>query len=42
MDTLEEGDVQVIRSGSGISHSEEICDNSEIFKFGLIRIFQKL
>ena len=29
---LEEGDVQVIRSGSGISHSEEICDNSEIFQ----------
>ena len=29
---LEQGDVQVIRSGSGISHSEEICDNSEIFQ----------
>ena len=30
--SLHEGDVQVIRSGSGISHSEEICDNSEIFQ----------
>ena len=30
--SLKEGDVQVIRSGSGISHSEEICDNSEIFQ----------
>ena len=29
---LEQGDVQVIRSGSGISHSEEICDSSEIFQ----------
>ena len=29
---LEQGDVQVIRSGSGISHSEEICHYSEIFQ----------
>ena len=29
---LEQGDVQVIRSGSGRSHSEEICDSSEIFQ----------
>ena len=29
---LEEGDVQVIRSGSGISHSEEIGEKSEIFQ----------
>lgn len=29
---LEEGDVQVIRSGNGISHSEEIGENSEIFQ----------
>ena len=29
---LEQGDVQVIRSGNGISHSEEICDRSEIFQ----------
>ena len=29
---LEQGDIQVIRSGSGISHSEEICDSSEIFQ----------
>ena len=29
---LEQGDLQVIRSGSGISHSEEICDSSEIFQ----------
>ena len=29
---LEEGDVQVIRSGSGISHSEEIGKKSEIFQ----------
>ena len=29
---LEQGDIQVIRSGSGISHSEEICDGSEIFQ----------
>ncbi len=29
---LEQGDVQVIRSGNGISHSEEICDSSEIFQ----------
>ena len=29
---LEEGDVQIIRSGNGISHAEEIDDNSEIFQ----------
>ena len=29
---LDEGDVQVIRSGSGISHSEEILEQSEIFQ----------
>ena len=28
---LSEGDVQIIRSGNGISHAEEIDDNSEIF-----------
>tara|TARA_B100001057_G_scaffold498556_1_gene605918 strand:- start:491 stop:1240 length:750 start_codon:yes stop_codon:yes gene_type:complete len=29
---LSKGDVQIIRSGNGISHSEEIDDNSEIFQ----------
>ena len=29
---LNEGDVQIINSGSGISHSEEILENSEIFQ----------
>ena len=29
---LDEGDVQIIRSGNGISHSEEILENSEIFQ----------
>lgn len=29
---LKQGDVQVIRSGSGISHSEELEKNSEIFQ----------
>jgi len=29
---LEEGDVQIIRSGNGISHSEEMLENSEIFQ----------
>ena len=29
---LEEGDLQVIRSGNGISHSEEIGEKSEIFQ----------
>ena len=29
---LKEGDVQIIRSGNGISHAEEIDDNSEIFQ----------
>ena len=29
---LNEGDVQIIRSGNGISHSEEILENSEIFQ----------
>ena len=29
---LEEGDVQIIRSGKGISHSEEIGEKSEIFQ----------
>ena len=29
---LSEGDVQIIRSGNGISHAEEIDDKSEIFQ----------
>ena len=29
---LQEGDVQIIRAGNGISHAEEIDDNSEIFQ----------
>ena len=29
---LKEGDVQIIRSGNGISHAEEIDDKSEIFQ----------
>ena len=29
---LDEGDVQIIRSGNGISHSEEILEKSEIFQ----------
>tara|TARA_B100001564_G_scaffold134519_1_gene112815 strand:+ start:443 stop:1201 length:759 start_codon:yes stop_codon:yes gene_type:complete len=29
---LKKGDVQIIRSGNGISHSEEIMENSEIFQ----------
>ena len=29
---LSEGDVQIIRSGNGISHSEELMENSEIFQ----------
>lgn len=29
---LTEGDVQIIRSGNGISHAEEICEKSEIFQ----------
>ena len=29
---LLEGDVQIIRSGNGISHSEELMENSEIFQ----------
>ena len=29
---LKEGDVQIIRSGNGISHAEEIDNNSEIFQ----------
>jgi redox-sensitive bicupin YhaK (pirin superfamily) len=29
---LNKGDVQIIRAGSGISHAEEILDNSEIFQ----------
>ena len=29
---LKQGDVQIIRSGNGISHAEEIDDNSEIFQ----------
>ena len=29
---LKEGDVQIIRSGNGISHAEEIDGNSEIFQ----------
>ncbi len=34
--TLDEGDVQIIRSGSGISHAEEIDENSEIFQIWFI------
>ncbi|MCS5663108.1 MAG: pirin family protein [Flavobacteriales bacterium] len=30
--TLEQGSFQVIKSGSGIAHSEELCDNSAIFQ----------
>jgi redox-sensitive bicupin YhaK (pirin superfamily) len=30
--SLKEGDVQIIRSGSGISHSEELLEKSEIFQ----------
>jgi redox-sensitive bicupin YhaK (pirin superfamily) len=29
---LNQGDVQIIRSGNGISHSEEILENTEIFQ----------
>ena len=29
---LAKGDVQIIRSGNGISHAEEICEKSEIFQ----------
>jgi|TARA_B110000881_G_scaffold185454_1_gene173667 redox-sensitive bicupin YhaK (pirin superfamily) len=29
---LSKGDVQIIRSGNGISHAEEICEKSEIFQ----------
>ena len=29
---LNQGDVQIIRSGSGISHAEELMENSEIFQ----------
>ena len=29
---LKEGDAQIIRSGNGISHAEEIMDNSEMFQ----------
>ena len=32
MDILEEGDVQIIRSGNGISHAEELESKSEIFQ----------
>ena len=32
MDPLSKGDVQIIRSGNGISHAEEIDKNSEIFQ----------
>ncbi len=30
--SLNKGDVQIIRSGSGISHAEELMENSEIFQ----------
>ena len=30
--TLEKGDVQIIRAGKGISHAEELLENSEIFQ----------
>ncbi len=30
--SLSKGDVQIIRSGSGISHAEELMENSEIFQ----------
>ena len=29
---LDQGDVQIIRAGNGISHSEEMLENSEIFQ----------
>ena len=29
---LNQGDVQIIRSGNGISHSEELMENCEIFQ----------
>ena len=32
MDRIKEGDAQIIRSGNGISHAEEIMDNSEMFQ----------
>ena len=33
---LSKGDVQIIRSGNGISHAEEIKDHSEIFQISLV------
>ena len=36
------GDVQIIRSGNGISHAEEIDDNSEIFQIWFDPIYQSL
>ena len=29
---MKRGDAQIIRSGNGISHAEEIMDNSEMFQ----------
>ncbi len=34
--SLNEGDVQIIRAGSGISHAEEIDENSDIFQIWFI------
>ena len=34
--SLNEGDIQIIRAGSGISHAEEIYENSEIFQIWFI------
>ena len=36
--TLKKGDVQVIRAGKGISHSEKLKKVLKFFKFGLILI----
>ena len=32
MDPTKKGDVQIIRAGKGISHAEELLENSEIFQ----------
>ena len=38
--TLEEGDVQVIKAGKGISHSEKLKKVLKYFKYGLIPIYK--
>ena len=38
---LKEGDIQLIQSGSGISHSEHMQKDSSIFRFGLTQILVK-